>query len=126
MRGIILAGGTGSRLFPLTRVTNKHLLPVYNKPMIFYPLQVLLACGIKDILIITGPSYIDHFQLLLQDGKEFGARISYDVQGKAGGIAHALALARPFAKGDAIAVILGDNIFNDIEGIRKGVSSYTE
>lgn len=113
MRGIILAGGTGSRLMPLTKVTNKHLLPVYNKPMIYYPLQTLINMGIKDILIVSGPGHSGHFLNLLGSGKEFGIHLSYEIQEDAGGIAHALRLAEHFSKGENIAVILGDNIFED-------------
>lgn len=122
MKGIILAGGTGSRLDPLTRVTNKHLLPVYNKPMIFYPLQTLLDGGIKDIMIISGKGHAGHFLELLKSGADFGARISYGVQEKSGGIAEALGLCADFAAGDKIVVILGDNIFNF--NISKAVSDF--
>jgi len=113
MKGIILAGGTGSRLLPLTLVTNKHLLPVYNKPMIFYPLMKLKAAGIKEVLIISGREHCGHILSILGSGKEWGMNFSYEIQETAGGIAHALALAENFAKGDNIAVILGDNIFED-------------
>ncbi len=113
MRGIILAGGTGSRLYPLTKVTNKHLLPVYNKPMIYYPLETLASAGIKDILIISGKEYAGHFLNLLGSGSEFGVRLKYEVQDDALGIANALSLAEDFSDGEKIAVILGDNIFED-------------
>lgn len=113
MKGIILAGGTGSRLYPLTKVTNKHLLPVYNKPMIYHPLQTLIDAGIKDILIVVGGEHVGDFMKLLGSGKEFGVRLSYEIQDDVGGIAHALALAEDFAGGDNVAVILGDNIFQD-------------
>src|SRR3989338_781404 len=126
MRGIILAGGKGTRLMPLTKITNKHLLPVYNKPMVFYPLQTLLSCGISDVLIVSGPDHIDHFRVLLDDGKEFGARIAYDVQQDAGGIAQALGIAEYFADNEPIAVILGDNIFTDREGVVRGVRAFQE
>jgi len=111
MKGVILAGGSGTRLHPCTKVTNKHLLPVYNKPMIFYPLQTLLSAGIKDILIVSGVGHAGHFLNLLGSGKEFNARFTYEIQDEAGGIAQALSLARDFAVDDNIAVILGDNIF---------------
>jgi len=115
MKGIILAGGKGTRLFPCTRVTNKHLLPVYNQPMIYYPLKSLINAGIKDILIVSGEGHAGDFLELLKDGREFGANISYSVQAEAGGIAQALGLAEDFADKGKIAVILGDNIFeNDI------------
>ncbi len=114
MKGIVLAGGIGSRLYPLTRVTNKHLLPVYDKPMIFYPLQTLVDAGIRDILIVTGGQNAGDFLRLLQNGKDFGLQhLSFAYQEGEGGIADALRLAEPWAKGDNICVVLGDNI---IEG----------
>lgn len=113
MKGVILAGGTGSRLMPCTKVTNKHLLPVYNKPMIFYPLQTLIDAGIKDILIVSGPGHAGHFLNLLGSGKDFGARLKFEIQDEAGGIAQALGLAEDFADNEGVAVILGDNIFED-------------
>jgi glucose-1-phosphate thymidylyltransferase len=111
MRGVILAGGTGSRLFPLTKVTNKHLLPVGQKPMIYYPLEVLLDGGITQIAIVTGTDHMGDVVTLLGSGKEFGARFTYKVQDEAGGIAQALSLVEDFANHESIAVILGDNIF---------------
>ncbi len=113
MKGIILAGGTGSRLRPLTKITNKHLLPVYDKPMICYPLKTLMDAGIKDILIVSGPEHAGHFLRLLGSGKKFNARISYEIQDEPGGIAQALGLAESFARNEKCAVILGDNIFED-------------
>ena len=114
MKGIVLAGGTGSRLFPLTKITNKHLLPVYDKPMIYYPIQTLVEAGIKDLLIVTGGRNSGDFLRLLANGKEFGLKhINYTYQEGEGGIAEALALAEHFAEGSRICVILGDNI---IEG----------
>jgi glucose-1-phosphate thymidylyltransferase len=113
MQGVILAGGTGSRLFPCTKVTNKHLLPVYNKPMIYYPLITLIDAGIKDILIVTGPEHAGDFLRLLGSGKEFGVKITYELQDEAGGIAQALSLARNFIKDEKFIVILGDNIIED-------------
>lgn len=113
MKGIILAGGNGRRLNPLTDVTNKHLLPVYDKPMIFYPLNTLLQTGIRDILIVTGKEYAGGFLKLLGSGREFGCRFAFEVQEDAMGIAHALNLAEDFVDGDDCAVILGDNIFED-------------
>jgi len=125
MKGIILAGGTGSRLYPLTKVTNKHLLPVYDKPMIYYPLQTLLTAGIKDIMIVSGRGHAGHFLELLGSGADFGARFTYEIQDEAGGIAQALSLAEDFADDDDVAVILGDNIFQDnvtdtIQSFRSG------
>jgi len=123
MKGIILAGGTGSRLRPATLVTNKHLLPVYNKPMIYYPLQTMQECGFKEVLIVSGREHAGHFLNLLGSGREFNMKISYEVQEEAGGIAQALALAQDFADKGPIAVHLGDNIFENtnllIEGAKK-------
>lgn len=113
MKGVILAGGLGTRLLPLTKVTNKHLLPVYNKPMVYYPLQTLVEAGVKDILIISGPEHAGHFLHLLGSGKSFGVRLSYELQDEPGGIAQALGLAENFADGGAVAAILGDNIYQD-------------
>ncbi len=113
MKGIILAGGTGSRLYPLTKVTNKHLLPVYDRPMIYYPLQTLINAGIEDILIVSGRGHAGHFLELLGSGAEFGVRLTYEIQEEAGGIAQALSLTEGFADDEPVAVILGDNIFKD-------------
>src|SRR5882724_10104628 len=123
MKGIVLAGGTGSRLFPLTKITNKHLLPIYDKPMIFYPIQTLVEAGIKDILLVTGGRNSGDFLRLLANGKEFGlAHLNYTYQEGEGGIADALALAEHFADGQKICVILGDNI---IEGsIKEAVEAF--
>ena len=111
MKGIILAGGIGSRLFPLTRVTNKHLLPVYDRPMIFYPIQTLVNAGITDILLVTGGQNAGDFLRLLGNGKDFGLQhINYTYQQGEGGIADALRLAEYFAAGQKICVVLGDNI----------------
>ncbi len=124
MKGIILAGGTGSRLYPLTKVTNKHLLPVYDRPMIYYPLQTLIDAGIKDIMVVSGRGHVGHFLELLGSGTEFGVRLSYEIQSEAGGIAQALSLAKDFAGGDDVIVILGDNIFQDnVFDALKGFSS---
>ena len=125
MKGIVLAGGIGSRLYPLTRVTNKHLLPVYDKPMIFYPLQILVDAGIRDILIVTGGHNAGDFLRLLQNGKEFGLQqLSFAYQEGEAGIADALRLAEPWAKGDKICVVLGDNI---IEGdIREAATNFEQ
>jgi glucose-1-phosphate thymidylyltransferase len=113
MKGIILAGGTGSRLYPLTKVTNKHLLPVYDRPMIYYPLQTLIDAGINDILIVSGRGHAGHFLELLGSGAEFGVRMTYEIQEEAGGIAQALSLTEDFADDETVSVILGDNIFQD-------------
>src|SRR3989344_5050141 len=124
MKGIILAGGNATRLRPLTWVTNKHLLPVYNKPMIFYPVEAIAKAGIKDLLIITGPNHSGAFINLLRSGRDFGLRLSYEIQEDAGGIAQAIALADEFSDDEKTVVILGDNIFNqslksDIEEFEK-------
>ena len=111
IRGVVLAGGKGSRLRPLTKVTNKHLLPVGKKPMIYYPIEKLLGCGIEEILIVTGVEHMGDVVTLLGSGKEFKCRFTYKVQDEAGGIAQALALAENFARCEPMAVILGDNIF---------------
>jgi len=124
MKGVILAGGNGTRLHPLTLVTNKHLLPVYKKPMIYWPLETLIQCGIKNILIVSGRGHAGHFVNLLGSGKKFGVNLSYEVQENAGGIAHALAIAEDFADDGKIAVILGDNIFTDSKEIKKGVQKF--
>lgn len=127
MKGVILAGGSGTRLYPCTKVTNKHLLPVYNKPMIFYPLQTLISSGIKDILIVSGVGHAGHFLNLLGSGKDFNAKFTYEIQDETGGIAQALGLARDFAGDDNIAVILGDNIFEDrfdFSGFRNGAEIF--
>jgi len=113
VKGAILAGGTGSRLYPLTKVTNKHLLPVGEKPMIYYPIEKLRQAGIGEILIVTGREHMGDVVSLLGSGKEFGCSFTYKVQDEAGGIAQALGLAEGFAAGGPIAVILGDNIFED-------------
>src|SRR6058998_210825 len=114
MKGVILAGGTGSRLHPLTRVTNKHLLPVFDRPMIYYPLQALINAGIRDILLVTGGNNAGDFLRLLGNGRDFGLKhLNYTYQEGEGGIAAALALAEHFAEGDRLCVILGDNV---IEG----------
>src|SRR5216684_2930603 len=111
MKGIVLAGGTGSRLFPLTKITNKHLLPIYDKPMIYYPIQTLVDAGIRDIMLVTGGRNSGDFLRLLANGKEFGLKhLNYAYQEGEGGIADALALAEHFADGEKICVILGDNI----------------
>jgi glucose-1-phosphate thymidylyltransferase len=111
MKGVVLAGGLGTRLSPLTNITNKHLLPVYNEPMIYFPLRTLVSAGIKDILLVTGGHHAGDFLRLLRNGEAFGLRmLNYAYQVGEGGIADALRLAEPFADGEPICVILGDNI----------------
>ncbi len=113
MKGVILAGGTGSRLFPLTKVTNKHLLPVGREPMIYHPVRKLTDAGVEEILIVTGVDHMGDVVNLLGSGREFGCRFTYKVQDEAGGIAQALGLAENFAAGVPICVLLGDNVFQD-------------
>lgn len=114
MKGVVLAGGLGSRLYPLTKITNKHLLPVFDKPMIYYPIQCLVNAGITEIMVVTGGNYAGHFLQLLRNGSDFGLRrLGYAYQEGEGGIADALKLAEEFADGESICVVLGDNI---IEG----------
>ncbi len=122
MKGIVLAGGTGSRLYPLTKVTNKHLLPVGNKPMIYHPIEKLIEVGIKEILIVTGTDHMGDVVNLLGSGKDFECRFTYKVQDEAGGIAQALGLAENFAGDEPVVVILGDNIFES--SLRESVQNY--
>jgi len=122
MKGVILAGGTGSRLFPLTKVTNKHLLPVYDKPMIYYPLECMAKAGIEEVLLVTGGNNSGDFIRLLGNGHEFGFKnLNYTYQDGAGGIAQALGLAERFADGESICLILGDNIleYSIRESVRR-------
>jgi glucose-1-phosphate thymidylyltransferase len=123
VKGVVLAGGTGSRLFPLTKITNKHLLPIYDKPMIYYPIQTLVDAGIREILVVTGGRNSGDFLRLLANGREFGLKhLDYTYQEGEGGIADALALAEHFADGQKICVVLGDNI---IEGnVRDAVEDF--
>jgi glucose-1-phosphate thymidylyltransferase len=128
LKGVILAGGLGTRLYPLTKVTSKHLLPVGNEPMIFHSVKQLTTAGITDILIITNPEYVGNFVNTLGSGKDFGCDFTYRVQEEAKGIAHALALAEGFASGGRTVVLLGDNIFetsiqhavNDFQAQQRG------
>jgi glucose-1-phosphate thymidylyltransferase len=123
MKGVVLAGGTGSRLNPLTRVTNKHLLPVYDKPMVYYPIQALVNAGIQEILLVTGGKNAGEFLRLLGNGRDFGLKhINYTYQEGEGGIAEALGLAEHFADGEPICVVLGDNIIEN--NIRAAAESF--
>jgi glucose-1-phosphate thymidylyltransferase len=123
MKGIVLAGGTGSRLFPLTKITNKHLLPIYDKPMIYYPIQTLVDAGITDIMVVTGGRNSGDFLRLLANGKEFGLKhIAYTYQEGEGGIAEALGLCEHFADGQPICVVLGDNIIE--KSIREAADAF--
>src|SRR5699024_5062723 len=122
MKGIILAGGTGSRLFPLTKVTNKHLLPVGDQPMIYHPIHKLTEAGIREILVVTGTDHMGDVVNLLGSGKDFDCRFTYKVQDEAGGIAQALGLAENFVGDDVMTVILGDNIFQ--ASLQKAVKDY--
>ena len=122
MKGVILAGGLGTRLFPLTKITNKHLLPVYDRPMIYYPIQCLVNAGVRDIMIVTGGRKSGDFLSLLGNGKDFGLKhLNYTYQEGEGGIAEALGLAEHWATGDSICVVLGDNIiqYNVAKAVRE-------
>lgn len=126
MKGVILAGGLGTRLYPLTKVTNKHLLPVYNKPMIFYPIETLVRAGITDIMVVTGGPHCGHFMSILKNGHELGIKhLEYAYQENEGGIAEALSLAKDFAEKDSVTVILGDNtsdadIKDEVDNFKEG------
>lgn len=123
MKGIILAGGRATRLRPLTKITSKQLLPVYNKPMIYYPIETLIKAGIKDILIIVAPEYSGHFLNLLGSGKEFNANFSYEVQEEPRGLADAFRVGEQFIGDDSVAMILGDNIFD--HDFSESIRSFT-
>lgn len=126
MKGVILAGGLGTRLYPLTKVTNKHLLPVYNKPMIFYPIETLVHAGVTDIMVVTGGPHCGHFLSILKTGHELGIKhLEYAYQENEGGIAEALSLAKDFVDGDSSLVILGDNttdydLASDVKEFKDG------
>jgi len=125
LKGVVLAGGLGTRLYPLTKITNKHLLPIYNKPMIYYPIQTLVDAGIKDILVVTGGNHAGEFLRLLGNGAQFGLKyLNYAYQEGEGGIAEALGLAEHFAGGDRIVVVLGDNIFE--KSIKEAVTDFSK
>ncbi len=125
MKGVILAGGLGTRLHPLTKITNKHLLPIYDKPMIYYPMRTLVEAGIHDILLVTGGNNAGDFLKLLGNGKDFGLRhLNYTYQEGEGGIAEALGLAEYFADGDSVIVILGDNIIE--KSIKTAVDNFKQ
>ncbi len=125
MKGIVLAGGLGTRLYPLTKVTNKHLLPIYDKPMIYYPIQTLVNAGIRDIMVVTGGENAGDFLRLLGNGKEFGLEhVHYTYQEGHGGIAEALGLARYFADDDSVCVVLGDNIIEN--NIRSAAEAFKQ
>lgn len=131
MKGIILAGGEGTRLRPLTKITSKQLLPVYNKPLVAYPLQTLLNAGIKDILFIIAPEHAGHFLRLFGSGKDYGAHFCYEIQDKPAGLAHGLSLACDFVNGDNCVMILGDNIYTDdfseeINNFSKGAQIFVK
>lgn len=113
MKGIVLAGGSGSRLSPLTKVTSKQLLPIYNKPMIFYPIETLLDAGIKDILIIVAPDHAGDFLKLLGSGRDYGCKFTYEIQDKPEGLAQAFHIGKNFIGKDKVTLILGDNLFED-------------
>jgi glucose-1-phosphate thymidylyltransferase len=113
MRGIILAGGSGSRLHPLTRVTSKQLLPIYDKPMIFYPLQTLLRAGITEIMVIVAPDHAGDFLKILGSGQEYGCKFTYEIQDRPEGIAQAFIIGRNFIDDDSVALVLGDNLYED-------------
>src|SRR5688500_19205122 len=123
MKGIILAGGTATRLRPLTRITNKHLLPVYDRPMVFYPIETLVSAGVDELMVVTGGNSAGDFLPLLGNGEEFGLRgLQFSYQTRAGGIADALGLCERFADGDKVAVMLGDNIL--LESIAPAVQRF--
>lgn len=131
MKGIILAGGRATRLRPLTKITSKQLLPVYNKPMIFYPIETLVKAGIKDILIIIAPEYAGHFLNLLGSGKDFGVKFTYEIQEEPRGLADAFIVGEQFIGDDSVTMILGDNIFDydfskDLQNFKSGAHVFAK
>ncbi len=131
MRGIILSGGSGTRLRPLTKITSKQLLPIYNRPMIYYPLNTLIQAGIKEILIIVSPERAGDYLNLLGSGREFGVKFTYEIQDKPEGLAQAFIIGEKFIQGESVAMILGDNIFEDdfaadISGFKQGAKVFAK
>ena len=124
MKGIVMAGGKATRLRPLTEVTNKHLLPVYNKPLIFYPLEAMVKAGVTEVLIVTNPEHAGHFMNLLRSGQRWGLRLSYEIQEEAGGMAEVVGLAEPFARGSKVLVLAGDNIFT--QSLKPAVDQFSK
>jgi glucose-1-phosphate thymidylyltransferase len=124
MKGLIIAGGEGTRLRPLTHVTNKSLLPVYNQPLLYYPLKTLINAGITDILIVSGKGHAGQILNLLGSGKEIGAKLAYEVQEQPGGIAQVVGMAEDFADGEKIVAILGDNVYEDVESIKQAAEEF--
>ena len=123
MKGVVLAGGKATRLRPLTKVTNKHLLPIYDKPLIYYPLQAMARAGIRDVVVITNPEHAGHFIQLLGSGREFGLKLAYELQEEAGGLAQAVSLAESFVGKEKMLVLLGDNIFT--QDLRPSVERFS-
>ena len=124
MKGVVLAGGKATRLRPLTKVTNKHLLPIYDRPLIYYPLQAMAQAGVRDVLVITNPEHAGHFIQLLGSGREFGLHLAYELQEEAGGLAQAVSLAESFVGQDKMLVLLGDNIFT--QNLRPAVERFSD
>jgi len=126
LKGLITAGGKATRLRPLTQVINKQLLPIYNKPLIYYPIETLKAAGVTEILLVSGKDHAGQFLNLLGSGRELGVKISYEVQDEPGGLAQVLGMGEVFADGGDIMMILGDNIYEDIDVIAEGASKFTK